>query len=67
MQKKISLTRDHHFELILTENIRGYPEIAQKAIEGAKVTCRNMHWILRELKIRITFASNSISLRILSE
>ena len=29
-----------------------YPEIAQKVIEGAKVTCRNMHVILRWLKIR---------------
>ena len=30
----------------------GYPEIAQKAIEGANVTCRNMHVILRRLFFR---------------
>ena len=30
----------------------GYPERAQKDIEGAKITWRNMHVILRELKIR---------------
>ena len=27
--------------------IQGYPEIAQKATEGANVTCRNMNVILR--------------------
>ena len=36
----------------LVENMRSraetmYPEKAQKAIEGANVTCRNMHLILR--------------------
>jgi len=36
----------------LFEDYGGYPEIAQKAIEGAKVTCWNMHRILRSLKIR---------------
>ena len=29
-----------------------YPEITQKAIEGANVICRNMHVILRWFKIR---------------
>ena len=29
----------------------GYPEMTQKAIEGANVTCWNMHVILRWLKI----------------
>ena len=29
-----------------------YPEIAQKVIEGANITCLNMHVILRWLKIR---------------
>ena len=29
----------------------GYLEMAQKAIEGANVTCWNMHVILRWLKI----------------
>ena len=33
-------------------NRGGYPEIAQKDIEGAKITWRNMHVILRWLKIR---------------
>ena len=31
---------------------RNHPERAQKDIEGAKITWRNMHVILRELKIR---------------
>ena len=30
----------------------GYPEIAQKVIEGANITCLNMHVILRWLKTR---------------
>ena len=30
-----------------------YPELAQKAIEGANVRCRNMHVLLRWLKILI--------------
>ena len=37
-----------------------------KSIEGANVTCRNMHGILRGHKIRTIFATISISLRILS-
>ena len=41
-------------------------EMAQKVIEGDNGTCQHMHLILRWLKIRIIFASNSCSLRILS-
>ena len=40
----------------------GYPEIAQKDIEGAKITWRNMHVILRWLKIR-TIQFSLFSLR----
>ena len=31
----------------IDNNTVGYPEIAQKAIEGPNVSCRNMHVILR--------------------
>ena len=41
-------------------------EMAQKVIEGDNGTCQHMHLILRWLKIRIIFASNSCPLRILS-